>query len=141
LTWALDNFAWGNERFLASLFTVFALLALTLAAAGLYSVVSYAAARRTQEIGLRMALGATRANVVRLVLGSSLTMVAIGAAAGLAISIVMAHWMGNLVGGSSRNPVTLILVGCVLMFVAAIACAVPAWRATTINPMRALREE
>ena len=141
LTWALDNFAWGNERFLASLFTVFALLALTLAAAGLYSVVSYAAARRTQELGLRMALGATRANVVRLVLGSSLTMVAVGAAAGLAISIVMAHWMGNLVGGSSRNPVTLIVVGCVLMLVAAIACAVPAWRATTINPMRALREE
>jgi predicted permease len=142
LTWSLDSFAWGNERFLASLFTVFALLALTLAAAGLYSVVSYAAARRTQELGLRMALGATRANVVRLVLGSSLTMVAIGAAVGLAISIVMAHWMGNLVvGESSRNPVTLILVGCVLMLVAAIACAVPAWRATTINPMRALREE
>jgi ABC-type antimicrobial peptide transport system permease subunit len=88
-----------------------------------------------------MALGATRASVVRLVLGSSLTMVAIGAAAGLAISIVMAHWMVNLVEGSSRNPLTLVLVGCIFMLVAAIACAIPAWRATTINPMRALREE
>jgi predicted permease len=141
LTWALENQAWANERFLASLFGIFAFLALALAAAGLYSVVSYAAARRTQEMGLRMALGATRTHIVRIVMSSSLLMVAIGSAVGLALSIALSHWLNKVVEGSSRNPLTLVMVAFLLLLVAAMACAVPAWRAATIDPMRALREE
>ena len=139
--WMLDNFAWSNERFLAGLFGVFAVLALLLAAAGLYSVVSYAAARRTQEMGLRMALGASRRNIVALVLGSSLTMVAIGAGVGIAISIGLSHYLSKVVAGSSSNPITLLAVAALLMLVALLACITPAWRAATIDPMRALREE
>ncbi len=85
LTWWLDTDGWGRERFIATLFGLFATLALVLAATGLYSVVSFAVTQRTQELGIRMALGARPASVVKLVLGSTAAMLSVGVAVGLTL--------------------------------------------------------
>jgi ABC-type antimicrobial peptide transport system permease subunit len=142
LTWRLDTQGWGQERFIATLFALFAFLALALAAAGLYSVVSFVVTQRTQELGIRMALGAQRTSVIQLVLASTAATLGIGVAVGLGLSVILSRvvtaWAG---GGSSRDPVTLLLSAAVLFLVAAIACAFPAWRAASIDPMRALRTE
>jgi predicted permease len=140
LAWRLDTQGWGQERFIATLFGLFALLALALAATGLYSVVSFVVTQRRQELGIRMALGAPRGNVVRLVLASTAATLGIGIAVGLSLSVILSRivtaWAG---GGSSRDPVTLLVSAAVLFFVAGIACAFPAWRAASIDPMQALR--
>ncbi len=141
MLWWLDTRGWGKERFIATLFGFFALLALALAATGLYSVVSYAVTQRTQELGIRMALGAPRANIIRLVLGSTAATLGIGLAVGLLLSIVLNQLMSSWAGGSSRDPVTLIAAAMILMLVATIACIVPALRAAAIDPMQALRTE
>lgn len=142
LTWRLDTQGWGQERFIATLFALFAFLALALAAAGLFSVVSFVVTQRTQELGIRMALGAQRTSVIQLVLASTAATLGIGVAVGLGLSVILSRvvtaWAG---GGSSRDPVTLLLSAAVLFLVAAIACAFPAWRAASIDPMRALRTE
>jgi ABC-type antimicrobial peptide transport system permease subunit len=118
--WWLDTQGWGRERFIATLFGLFAALALVLAATGLYSVVSFAVTQRTQELGIRMALGAPRNSVIRLVLSRLIT-----------------SWAG----GSPRDPVTLLGAALGLAVVATLACILPAWRAASIDPMRALRTE
>jgi predicted permease len=141
MSWMLENQAWATEHFLANLFGIFAFLALALAATGLYSVVSYSASQRTQEIGIRMALGAPRSSVMRLVLESSLLTVTIGAATGLALALALNHSLSNVIQGGSNDPLTLLTVACVLLLVAAIACSVPALHAARLDPMRALREE
>lgn len=141
LLWWLDTQGWGRERFIATLFALFAILALALAATGLYSVVSYAVTQRTQEVGIRMALGAPRTSIVRLVLASTGIMLGFGAAAGLLLSIALNRLVSSLAGASSRDPLTLLAAGALLLLVAAVACVVPAWRAATIDPMRALRTE
>lgn len=141
LSWLLDTIAWGREKFLASLFGLFAVLALTLSAAGIYSVVSYTVSQRTREFGVRMALGSPRADVVRLVLQSSLLTVAAGAAVGLLLSL----FLGKLLATSSHATVhdpTMLLVACGVLFaVTALACLYPAWRAASIDPMQAIRTE
>jgi predicted permease len=142
LTWWLYTRGWGQGRFIATLFSIFAVLALALAATGLYSVVSYAVTQRTQEVGIRMALGAQRASILRLVVSSTAIVLGAGVAAGVILSVVLsrtvAAWAG---GGSPRDPLTLFGSSLLLMLVAAIACLIPAWRAATVNPLSALRYE
>ena len=141
LAWWIETEGWGRERFIATLFGLFAVLALVLAATGLYSVVSYAVTQRTQELGIRMALGAPRANVIRLVLGNTAATLGAGMTVGLGLSVVLNRIVVPWAGGSSRDPLTLLAAALLLLLVAAIACVLPAWRAATIDPMQALRTE
>jgi putative ABC transport system permease protein len=141
LAWWLDTDGWGRERFIATLFGLFASLALVLAATGLYSVVSFAVTQRTQELGIRMALGARRGAVVQLVLGSTAAMLGAGVAVGLLLSVILNRVVTSWAGGSSRDPFTLLAAASILVLVAGIACVLPAWRAASIDPMRALRVE
>jgi ABC-type antimicrobial peptide transport system permease subunit len=139
--WLLENQAWGRERFLAFVFALFAALALALSAAGIYSVVSYTVSQRTREFGVRMALGAQRGGVVRLVLQSSLLTVGAGAAAGLIVSLALSKLLATSHYATVRDPGMLLAASGVLLLVAAIACFSPAWRAASINPMQAIRPE
>ncbi len=141
LTWWLATDAWGRERFVAALFGAFAVLALALSATGLYGVVSYAVSQRTREFGLRIAVGARPADLVRLVLRSAAITVAIGAVAGLLLSVTLNRIMASWAGGSARDPITLLAVSGLLLLVASIACLVPARRAASVEPMQALRTE
>jgi predicted permease len=139
--WWLETQGWGRERFIATLFSLFAVLALALAATGLYSVVSFAVNQRTQEVGIRMALGAPRTSIIRLVLASTGTMLGFGVAIGLGLSVALNKVVVSWANGSSRDPITLLGSAMLLLLVATAACLVPAWRAATIDPMRALRTE
>jgi putative ABC transport system permease protein len=141
LAWALDSRGWGRERFIATLFSLFAGLALVLAATGLYSVVSYAVTQRTQELGIRMALGAPRGNIIRLILSSPASALGTGIAIGVVASVALNRVVVSWAGGSSRDPLTLLAVVFVLTIVAALACILPARRAASIDPMRVLRLE
>jgi putative ABC transport system permease protein len=141
LLWWLDTQGWGQERFIATLFSLFATLALGLAATGLYSVVSFAVSQRTQEVGIRMALGAPRGSIVSLVLASTGITLAVGIVAGLGASLGLNRVLAAWSGGSSRDPLTLLGSVSILILVALAACLAPAWRAATIDPMRALRTE
>lgn len=118
------------------------LLGLILSVVGVYSVVSYAAAQRTHEIGIRMALGAESRDVLKMVLSRSLTMIAVGAAIGLFLSFVGARAIaGFLVGVSPSDPVTFGGVLSLMLGVALAACLIPAYRATRVDPLVALRYE
>ena len=141
LVWWLETQGWGQGRFIATLFSLFAILALALAGTGLYSVVSFSVTQRTQEVGIRMALGAPRANILRLVISSTALMLAAGVAVGLTLSLALGHIVSAWAGGSPRDPVTLLLSALILILVATIACVVPAWRAATVDPVVALRYE
>ena len=141
LKWWLDTQGWGQERFIATLFSLFAVLALALSATGLYSVVSFAVTQRTQEVGIRMALGAPRGSIISLVLASTGAMLGFGLATGLVLSVALNRVVTSWAKGSSRDPLTLAGSALVLIAVAIAACVVPAWRAATIDPMRALRAE
>jgi predicted permease len=141
LIWWLDTQGWGQGRFIATLFSLFAILALALAATGLYSVVSFAVTQRTQEVGIRMALGAPRANILRLVISSTAVMLATGVVVGLGLSVVLGRVVGSWAGGSPRDPVTLLSAALVLVLVSVVACVAPAWRAASVDPAVALRYE
>jgi len=141
LTWWLDTQGWGQGRFIATLFSLFAILALALAATGLYSVVSFAVTQRTQEVGIRMALGAPRANILRLVISSTAVMLGAGVVVGLGLSVVLSRVVGSWAGGSPRDPVTLLSAALVLVLVSVVACVAPAWRAASVDPAVALRYE
>jgi predicted permease len=137
--WITGEQEWQQQHLVAWLFGAFAVLALSLAAVGLYSVVSYTVAQRTNEFGIRMALGAQRGHVLKIVFVSTVLSVGSGVAAGLVLTIalhrVLAHWAE----GSSRDPLILLGVTLLLCVVAAIACAVPARRASRVDPATALR--
>ena len=141
ITWWLWTDAWGRERFAATLFGTFAVLALALAVTGLYGVVSYAVSQRTREFGLRFAVGAQKWDVVGLVLRSAVITVGSGIAAGMVASLALSRIMASWAGGSSRDPLLLSLVAFVFLLIAAMACVMPARRAAAIDPMRALRTE
>jgi len=120
----------------------FAGLALLLAAIGVYGLMSNLVAQRTSEIGLRMALGARRADVLRLVLGRGLKLALFGSVIGIAASLLFLRSMSTLlVGVTATDPLTLLLVSLIVMLVAAIACLVPAKKATNVDPLVALRHE
>jgi ABC-type antimicrobial peptide transport system permease subunit len=141
LQWELDNWGWGRERLIAAIFALYAVIALVLAAAGLFSVVSFAVMQRTQELGIRMALGAGRGSVVQLVLSSTAAMLGVGITAGLIISAILGPLVAAWGGGSLSQPLTLLGAALTLLLVAAVSCILPAWRAASLDPVQALRVE
>jgi predicted permease len=135
-----NNF--DQERLIARLTTLFGLLALVLAAVGLYGITSYSVARRTSEIGLRMALGADRGNVVRLVLHGAFLQVGIGLVLGIPSALIGAHYMADqLFVVKAWDPLSMAVAIVVLSAAAALAAFIPARRAASIEPMEALRVE
>ncbi|HSA57500.1 MAG TPA: ADOP family duplicated permease [Gemmatimonadaceae bacterium] len=125
----------------ASLFTVFALLALLVAAVGVYGVMSYVFSQRVHELGVRMALGARAADVVRMVLSSSLHVIAAGIALGLLGAIAAGRLVQSLLYGvSARDPMTMIVAPAVLLVIGVAAALPAAWRATRVDPVAVLRE-
>jgi putative ABC transport system permease protein len=131
-----------TSRMVATLLTFFGLLALLLAAIGIYGVMAYSVNRRTREIGIRMALGARRADVLKLVLGEGLIIVAAGLAVGLGVTFAVTRVISSLLYGvSATDAATFIAVSLLLAGVALGACFVPARRATKVDPMVALRYE
>ena len=131
-----------QPRFFAMLTAAFALLALVLAAIGIYGVMAYVVSQRTTEIGVRMALGATPAEVFRLVIGDGLRLTGLGLLLGVVGSIFIGRWLaGLLFGVAPGDPLTLTATAVLLLVVAAAACFVPARRATHVDPMAALRSE
>jgi len=139
--WIKELPEYGQQRLVASLFGIFSVLALALAAVGLYSVVSYGVATRTNEFGIRMALGANTADVSRLVLSSTAVNLAGGVAAGLLLCIAFNKLATKWVTESSRDPLILGAVTLLLVATAALACFVPTRRAASVDPMEALRYE
>jgi putative ABC transport system permease protein len=132
----------NRERLLATLSGFFGALALLLAVVGLYGVMSYGVARRTNEIGIRMALGAEQARVLRMVLGEVLLLIGIGLGAGVAAALATTRFVSSLLYGiTPTDPITLTLAAGVLASVAALAGYLPARRASRLDPMTALREE
>jgi predicted permease len=130
-----------HARFTMLLLTAFAALALLLSAVGIYSVLAYAVRRRTREIGIRMALGAQRSDVIRLVVGQGMRPAFLGLGIGLAGSLVFGRALSSLVFGVSPNdPAILASVAALLATVALLACALPARRATHVEPTEALQE-
>jgi putative ABC transport system permease protein len=118
------------------------LLGLVLAVVGVYSVASYAAAQRTHEIGIRMAVGATPRDILRMVLRQGFGVVGIGLATGLAVAFAGTRLLADVFYGvKASDPVTYGVVATLLFGVALFACWVPAWRATRVSPLKALRFE
>jgi len=132
----------AQPRFNAALLAAFAGLALILAMVGLYGVIAYSVTQRTREIGVRMALGARRADIFRNVLAHGMTLTLAGIVAGLAFALAMASWLsGLLYGVSALDPMTYAVVTAMVILVALAACYLPARRATLVDPMVALRSE
>ena len=130
------------RRFSATLVGVFAVLAVVLAAVGIYGVMSYAVSQRTQEIGVRMALGAQLTSVRRMILGQTLKLTLIGVALGLAGALVVARFLTSLLFGVGvYDPLTFLGVAVLLVAVALAASYVPARRAMRVHPIVALRYE
>jgi putative ABC transport system permease protein len=132
----------NGERVIAFLASIFGILAALMAAIGIYGVLAYSTAQRTREIGVRIAVGATRAAIVRMVMVEVLWLAGIGIALGLPLSLLFAHAVrSQLFGVSNSDPLTL---GAVIVMVAAVAflsAALPARRAAKVDPMVALRYE
>jgi len=132
----------SQPRFYALLLGLFAAVALVLASIGIYGVMSYMVAQRTHEIGIRMALGAQRRDVFRIVVGQGLKLALIGIGVGLGLSFLAARLLSSLLYGvSAIDPITYVSIPLILTGVAAAACFIPARRATRIDPLIALRNE
>ncbi len=140
--WIRREPEWARGRLISILFGAFAALALVLAAVGLYSVVSYSVVQRTNEFGIRMALGAQKKDVLWNVLSSAGVSVGSGLLAGLALSLglsrLISRWVENSAG---HDPLVILGASVVLLAAAAVACVVPSWRASSVDPMTALRCE
>ena len=132
----------ANRRFTMSMLSVFALVALVLAAVGVYGVIAYSTAQRTQEIGIRVALGAARRDVLWMVLRDGLGIGALGSAIGVAAAAAMSRLLADLLFGvSPHDPLTFVALPAGLLIVAALASWIPARRALSVEPVTALRAE
>jgi ABC-type antimicrobial peptide transport system permease subunit len=139
--WIKNQQEYEQEQLVAWLFGIFALLALALAAVGLYSVVSYSVAQRTNEFGIRIALGARRGHVLKIAFSSAIVSVGCGIAFGVVLTLALNKLLARWAEGSSRDPLILLAVTVLLTVVAVIACSAPARRAIGVDPMTALRYE
>lgn len=138
----INSFSYSQPRFGFLLVTVFAVVGVILVSIGVYSVIAYTTARRTHEIGIRMALGADGGDVQRLVIRTGLRLVALGIAIGLCVSFVLARLIASqLWGVSAHDPLTLVVVPFLLLIIGVVACWIPARRATHVSPVIALRYE
>jgi len=132
----------SQPRFQTVLITSFAVIALLLAAVGLYAVLSYMVAQRTLEIGLRLALGAQRDNVLGLFIRRGMVLAATGLAIGVVASLMLTRFMQEMLYGVKPfDPLTFVAVSAVLLLVSLVACSVPAYRAARLDPMQTLREQ
>jgi putative ABC transport system permease protein len=132
----------GQPRFRTTLVGLFAITALLLAVIGIYGVISYGVGRRTREVGIRMALGAGGADILRLVLGEGAALMAAGLAAGLAGAVFLTRYLGTLLFDVRPiDPLTYVVVAALLLGSGLAACLVPARRATRVDPIEALRHE
>ena len=133
------------ERMFAKLLSLFGVIAQALAAIGLYGVMAFSVAQRTKEIGIRIALGANRGNVLAMILRQGMALTLVGVAAGVAASYVLMKYLEKLTdllfGVEARDPWTFAAISALLIFVALVACLVPARRATKVDPLVALRYE
>ena len=140
-TWIQQEPIWARGRLISALFAGFSILALVLSAVGLYSVASYSVAQRTSEFGIRIALGAGRSHVFRIVMMSAAASVGIGILAGVALSLGMNRFIAGWVGSSTNHPLIMAGVSLLLLGVSTMACLLPARRALAVDPMTALRRE
>jgi len=132
----------ATRRFYALLLASFAALALVLAAVGIYGVIAYAVQQRRRELGVRVALGASRGRIVRMVMRQGMMLAAVGAGIGLAAAGALTRVLrGQLFGVSATDPLTFVAVPAVLLLVAAGACIVPVRRALAVDPAAAIRAE
>ncbi len=132
----------ATRRLTLALFSLFAVVALALAAIGLYGVMSYGVAQRTQELGLRMALGATSRDTLKLIVGQGMKLVALGGALGVVAALAVSRLIAHLLFGvSATDPLTFAVIALLLAFVALLACYIPARRAAKVDPIVALRCE
>jgi ABC-type antimicrobial peptide transport system permease subunit len=132
----------ARPRTVSTLLTAFALIALVLAGVGVYGVMAYSVSQRTQEIGVRMALGATAESIFRMVLGQALRLVSAGVVVGLLAAAALSRLLGTLLFETEPlDPLTFSATALVLVAVATVASIVPARRGTRITPMEALRAE
>ena len=136
----------ASPRLMAVLLGLFALVAMVITAAGIIGVISLSVSQRTQELGIRMALGASQGNVMGMVMGQGMILVVIGLAVGTFATLLLAAFVGSMISPllfsvKTFDPMTFFGVSLILMAVAALACFVPARRVTGIDPMLALRRE
>jgi putative ABC transport system permease protein len=132
----------AQERFRTLLMSAFSAIALTLAAVGIFGVISYSVSQRTHEIGIRIALGAPQRNVLRMILGQGTKLALFGLSAGAVAALLLTHLMASLLYGvSATDPLTFGAVGVVLLGVAVTACYIPARHAMRVDPVVALRHE
>jgi putative ABC transport system permease protein len=132
----------AQPRFQTLLLTLFGVVTLILVSAGIYGVVSYSVAQRTHEIGVRMALGAQKADVLILVLQRGMALTGVGVMIGLLVALALTRLLKSLLFGvSASDPITYLLASIVLAAVSLLACYLPARRATEVDPMVALRHE
>ena len=136
-----DEPEWQQEHLAAWIFGIFAWLALALGAVGLHSVVSYTVAQRTNEFGIRTALGAQRGDLLRMVFKSAFESLGVGIVAGVALSLALGQIVAKWAQGNPRDPVILVAGAILLGLVSGLACAIPARRASKVDPMIALRSE
>ena len=129
-----------TERVAATLLTLFALLAVLVAAVGIYGVLSYGVTERTREMGIRLALGAQPRDLFKLVVGQGMSLTVVGLAIGVGASFALTRLIQRLLYGvSATDPLTFVMIPLLLAAVALLACYMPARRATRMNPLAALR--
>jgi ABC-type lipoprotein release transport system permease subunit len=139
--WISNGPEWRQERLAAWVFPLFGLMAITLAAVGLFSVVAYTVAQRTNEFGIRMALGALPINLLRIVLASAARSVLLGVATGIGLTFALSNMLAHYANGNTHDAPLLIAAALVMILVALGASLIPARHASHIDPMAAVRHE